>query len=293
MNNIGHSYLFKGDYEDARTYFSQALTLREKLNVPTDVADTLHNLAETSTKLGQYEPALDQYLKALDLRRAREISTGAAIESSGMGILFGYQGRYGAALSSQQDALKAMRDLQETGSGWSRFSRIMAARLPRSDAPRNRERIWTKRSTTLGRLKNDAKIAQALSDEGDSYFYQGDYKAAAPLVRPGAAGSRADHRSRLILITKVNQAKLAVKQGGAQSAANTLHALSDAADTLGLKYVFGGMLGVSWRSADTKPRVTRKRSRFCRRAQSQRQAWIELFACAKPLPARARSSTFG
>ena len=109
LNNIGNAYTFKGDYQNARTYFEQALALREKLNVPTDIADTLHNLAETSSKMGQYDLALEQYLKALDLRRNSGDKRGAAIESSSIGILFMYQGRYGAALSSERRRSKNLQ----------------------------------------------------------------------------------------------------------------------------------------------------------------------------------------
>src|SRR5262249_51255231 len=115
LNNIGNTYLLKADYADAQTYFSQALSLREKLNVATDIADTLHNLAETSMMLGQYDRAVEQYLRALDLRRNGNDTRGAALESASMGILFGYQGRFGAALSAEDDALKTMRSIQEKG----------------------------------------------------------------------------------------------------------------------------------------------------------------------------------
>jgi len=52
-----------GNYQDALTYLEQAYELRQKLNVPEDMAESLHNLAETNTKLGQYDKALEQYLK--------------------------------------------------------------------------------------------------------------------------------------------------------------------------------------------------------------------------------------
>src|SRR5690348_17512924 len=42
----------------------------EKLKVPGDTADTLHNLAETASNVGQYDQALKDYLRALDLRRS-------------------------------------------------------------------------------------------------------------------------------------------------------------------------------------------------------------------------------
>jgi serine/threonine protein kinase/tetratricopeptide (TPR) repeat protein len=237
LNNIGNAYLSKGDYEDARTYFSQALTLREKLNVPSDIADTLHNLAETSTKLGHYDQALDQYLKALDLRRTAGDKQGAALESSGMGILFGYQGRFGAALSSEQDALKTMRDLQQTGF-WlieilTNYGRALA-QMGRSDEAR---KSLDEALTQARSLKNDAKIASALSTEGDSFYYQGDYKSAAPLYAQALqAASRTTDRE-LALLMKVNGVKLAIKQGGSQSAIATLRKLSDEADALGSNYV--------------------------------------------------------
>ncbi len=115
MNNIGNAYLSKADYLNARSYFEQALQLREKLKVPSYIADTLHNLGETSRQMGQYDQAAEQYLRALDLRRNTGDKRGAAIESSSLGTLFSYQGRYGAALSAEEDALKTFRELQERG----------------------------------------------------------------------------------------------------------------------------------------------------------------------------------
>ncbi len=96
-NNIGNTYMNLGDYNDARPYFVQALTIRQRLNVPMDIADTLHNLAESALDQGPLDQALDQYMKALDLRRSAGDKLGtASTESSSMGVLFGYQGRYGA-----------------------------------------------------------------------------------------------------------------------------------------------------------------------------------------------------
>ena len=52
-------------------------------------------------------------LRRLDLRRSMSDTRGAAIESYSLGKLFGYQGRYGAAVNSKQDALKALRDIKD------------------------------------------------------------------------------------------------------------------------------------------------------------------------------------
>ncbi len=40
LNNIGGAYSEKGQYEDALTYFQQALQLREKSKVPQDIVES-------------------------------------------------------------------------------------------------------------------------------------------------------------------------------------------------------------------------------------------------------------
>ena len=74
MNNIGWIYLDKADYENAMTYFQQALDLRQKFGSPSDVADTTYNLGEAFFRTGQYNQGMDYYLKALDCGARRETS---------------------------------------------------------------------------------------------------------------------------------------------------------------------------------------------------------------------------
>ncbi len=237
LKNIGNTYLLKGDYEDARTYFSQTLSIYEKINVPTDIADTLHNLAETSMRLGQFDQAAEQYLRALDIRRTANDRRGAAIESASLGVLFGYQGRYGAALGSEQDALKTMRDIKESGQWLAEVliddGRALAQIGNSADARKSLdEGLKIARDTT-----NEVQVAQALNDEGDSYFYQGDYKSATPIYQQALQSASKTGDRQLILQSKVSLTKLAVKEGNAASAVNTLRGLSNDADTLGLKYL--------------------------------------------------------
>jgi tetratricopeptide (TPR) repeat protein len=108
VNNIVNIYLSRGDFQDARTYFEQALQVREKFNVTQEVAETLHNVAETDTNLGLYD-------QALDLQRQVANKQMIAIETSSLGTVFGYQGRYGEALSSKEEAIKLYGELGEKG----------------------------------------------------------------------------------------------------------------------------------------------------------------------------------
>lgn len=130
-----------------------------------------------------------------------------------------------------------MRDLQQSGF-WlieilTNYGRALA-QIGRSDEARKNldDALAQARS-----LKNDAKIASALSAQGDSFFYQGDYKSAAPLYAQALQAAARTTDRELLLLMKVNLAKLAIKQGGSQSATATLRKLSDEADALGSNYV--------------------------------------------------------
>src|SRR6202158_4681004 len=163
LNNIGSCYFFKGDYENALTSFQQALQLREKSKVPADLVLTVHNLAETNAKAGQFDKAMSFYARALDLYRSTGNQRGAAMETYGMGTLFGYQGRFGSAIAAKQEALKTFQDLKDN-TYW--MAEILSGYgMALADAGRIDEaQKILDRSLTLAReLKNDGSIAQALN----------------------------------------------------------------------------------------------------------------------------------
>ena len=178
LNNIGNAYLSKADYQNARSYFEQALQLREKLKVPNNIADTLHNLAETSRQMGQYDLAVEQYLRALDLRRSTGDKRGAAIESSSMGTLFSYQGRHGAALSAEEDALKTFRELQERGFWLAEILGHYGNALAQVGRTDDAQKSLDEAMNVARELKNQATTAEIHGYQGDNAFYRGDYQAA-------------------------------------------------------------------------------------------------------------------
>jgi eukaryotic-like serine/threonine-protein kinase len=237
LNNIGNVYFFKADYQNARTYFEQALQLREKLKVPSAIADAVHNLGDTSSKMGEYDQALGQYLRALDLRRSTGDKRGAALESSSMGTLFGYQGRYGAALSAEEDALKTFQELQERGYWLAEILGYYGNALAQVGRNDDAQKSLDEAMNVAHELKNQATTAEIEGYQGDNAFYRGDYKAAEALYDEALKIASRGKDSDLIQVAKFNVAKVMVRQGRFQSAANSLSKLSEDADSQGLKYV--------------------------------------------------------
>jgi eukaryotic-like serine/threonine-protein kinase len=237
LNNIGNVYFIKADYQNARTYYEQALQVREKVKVSSNIADTLHNLGDTSVRMGQYDQAIEQYLRALDLRRSTGDKRGAALESSSMGLLFGYQGRYGAALSSEEDALKTFRELQERSSSLPEILGYYGNALAQVGRSDDAQKSLEEAMNVAREVKTPATIAQIQGYQGDNAFYRGDYQAAASLYDEELKTASHASDSDLILVSKFNVAKVAVRQGRFQSAASLLSKLSEDSDSLGLKYV--------------------------------------------------------
>ncbi|HEX4488755.1 MAG TPA: tetratricopeptide repeat protein [Terriglobales bacterium] len=234
-HNIGVNSIDKGDYQDGLTYLQQAYEIRQKLNVPEDTAETLHNLAEANAKLGQYDEALAQYLKAIELRRGMNDQRGVAIESESMALIFAAQGRYAAALASMRDALKIFQDIKErtafTVEIMSGLGGILAEAGRGDEGQKNIEDGLA----IAQEIKNDAIASLALNWLGDVYFYKGDYAGAGQQYqRAMQTATKAANRER-ILLSKIDQAKVDVKQGKSQAAISALTKLSQDADTLGLK----------------------------------------------------------
>ena len=237
LNNIGNVYLAKGQPSDALTYYERALELRKKANIPSQVGETLHNLAEASLKAGDYGQSLDYHLKALELFRSSGDKRGAAIQSYSMGTIFEYQGRYNAALKSKEEALKTFRELQERSLWTAEILGGYGHSLSQIGRNDEAQKSLDEALSLARQLQNKTKIAQVLNFQGDAFFYRGDFKSAASLFSQALAATSGTTEHDVILLSKLNIAKSAVKEGGRPAAVASLKTLIHDADTLGLRYV--------------------------------------------------------
>ncbi len=142
LNNIGTTYAQKGENEDALTYLQQALQIREKLNVPADIAETLHNLGEAYAALGQYDQAMTAYMRGLDLYRKSGDNQGAAIMSHSMGLSSSI--RVDSALLSVRCRMQSRRfGIWEIAAAtWQHLSAAWPAHSPGQEEEMNPASYW-------------------------------------------------------------------------------------------------------------------------------------------------------
>ena len=236
LNNIGTVYFEKAQYEDAQTYFQQALQLWEKAHDAGQIVESVHNVAESQAKLGQYESAVKQYLRALELRRIGNDTRGAAIESYSLGAIFGLQGRYGAALSSKQEALKTFKDLKDRTFWSAEILSGYAEGLILAGRGEEAKEALEQALSVSRDLKNDAMMSQALNFQGDAVYYKGDLKGAKALYERALRTAEKSKDREKVLISQIDLAKVSVAEQRGQTVLSTLRPLMKQAEDQGLKY---------------------------------------------------------
>jgi tetratricopeptide (TPR) repeat protein len=208
LNNIGAVYFEKAQYEDARTYYQQALQLREKSKVPGVIAESIDGLAYVSVRMGDYDQAIAQFMRGLELHRSTNDVSGAALDSYSLGVMFDYQGRFGAAINSKRDALKTFQDLKdrsatmtEVEGGYGK-SLVLAGRGEEAKGPLDD-------ALSLAReQKNDGLVSQTLAFQGDAAYDRGDSKSARVLYEQALQSAVRSKEPDKILNAKVGLARV-------------------------------------------------------------------------------------
>lgn len=236
LNNIGTSYLAQGQYEDALTYYQQALQLREKLKVPDDIAETVRNLAATNARLGQYDNALSQYLKALELWRNSGDKRGSAMNAYDMGGVFAYEGRFGAALNSRQDAVKTFQELKDRSYWMAEALSGYGESLAQAGREDEAQASFSDALTLARELKNESLVSQTQRFQGDAAAYRGDLKAARTFYEQALQSANRARDTEKVLLAKLALARNDAQQARPGAAIPVLRSLVQQAESQGLKY---------------------------------------------------------
>ena len=148
-----------------------------------------------------------------------------ALVSRQIGLVFEYQGRFGAAVKSMQDAVKSFRQQGETGLDMAEFLNGLSGALARAGRSDEAVAPLEEAQKIQQALKNDALQAEILITRGDLAFLRGDIQSAAPFYESALRLASRTKYNEVLLQSKVNVAKVAVAQGRFQEASRTLQAL--------------------------------------------------------------------
>ena len=238
LGNIGLILFTIAKYDDALMYQQRAADLLQKLNMPIELANNLNNLGLTYVRIGQFDQALNSYLQALD--QARKVGGKEQLSgvSDGMAELFLIQGRYGAALNAQQDAVKYAQQLEQQGGTFlAEYQANYANVLNLLGRGPEAQKILETSFGVARSAQDEPLAAKVLNFQGESSYYQGDFKAARPFFERSlqSAGKAKDRIQALA--TRLNLARLSVKEGHAAAATSTLKGLCKEVDSLVVKYL--------------------------------------------------------
>ncbi len=231
LNNIASVYQAKGDTDNAFTNYQQALQLREKLGVSGGIAESLEGLAEAYTQTGQYDTALTSLMRALELSRQVGDARLTALLSHQIGLVFEYQGRFGAAVKSMQGSTKAFRDRGEHGRDMAAFLNDLAGALAKAGRGDESSKLLDEAEAIAREVKNDVLMAKILNTRGDVAFYRGDIKGADQFYKSALALAVHAKDNDTLVLSKLNVARMAIAQGHSKEALGMLRPLMNSSGT--------------------------------------------------------------
>ena len=140
-------------------------------------------------------------------------------------------------ISAQEEAINGLRDAKEKGFWATEVLIAYGHALAQAGRGEEANKKLAEALNSAAEDKSQPQIATTLSYQGDNAMYRGDLKTAAGVYGGALQAASKTGDASLILLTKINMAKLAVSQGKFAAAASSLKTLGEQADALGLKYL--------------------------------------------------------
>jgi tetratricopeptide (TPR) repeat protein len=162
---------------------------------------------------------------------------GAAVVSYTLGLMFGQQGRFGAAVSSMQTAFNTFQQLKEKTTDMADVTGGYGEALVlagRGDEAKS----YLNDAINLSReLKSDAMVSQTLIYQGDAAYYAGDNKTARALYEQAVAAATKSKEPERVLLAKMSLARIVSREGSPQQSIASLKPLTQQAAEVGLQNI--------------------------------------------------------
>ena len=183
LNDIGVVHRNLGNYPLAGQFLNQALTIRQNINNPQGIGQTLMNLGALASSQADYPQALDFYQQALDILPAEE-SYGSAVILNNMGEIYRGLGQPKKALTSFQAALPLFEQEENAFAVGITLSNIGAVYHALGDYSQALE-FYEKGLAIATEIEDAVGIGQTLLNMGAVYEKLANYSQALQLYNQG------------------------------------------------------------------------------------------------------------
>ncbi|MBI4647875.1 MAG: tetratricopeptide repeat-containing sensor histidine kinase [Bacteroidia bacterium] len=112
-NNLGVTYLLKGNYDKAIDYFMKSVKIREELGDKRGMSACFTNIGIIHTTQGFYNKALYYYLKSLKIKEEIGDKNGMSKCYTSLGNVYYYQNKYDSAIFCYSKSLKIYNELSD------------------------------------------------------------------------------------------------------------------------------------------------------------------------------------
>ena len=184
LENLGMVAWRESDYEQARALHEQSLALRRELGDAQGTASSLYNLGVAMHMHGEYVHAELVYRESLAIRRQLGDKQGVASSLNNLGLLMGELGNYEQALPLHVESLAIARELGDKKSIANSQSNL--AYIAEVQGEYDRALQLHGESLAIMRELGDRQgTANTLNNLGRSAWEQGHYEEARALLEEG------------------------------------------------------------------------------------------------------------
>ncbi|MCY7293676.1 MAG: sensor histidine kinase [Ferruginibacter sp.] len=175
--HIGESYYYKGNYNEAASYFYASIKIFEESKDGKNLANSYNALAKLYRKTRDLTRSLQNYDKAMSIFKALNDSAGIAMIYNESGVVFEYEGKYKQAAERYTASLKIDEKRKDTVGICYALSNLAGVYTIQNNFKVAEE--YLKRSLTFRKKMNDVfSLALNYSELGNTYFSSKQFEKA-------------------------------------------------------------------------------------------------------------------
>jgi len=190
LNEKGWLLYSKGEFDDARNQFTEALTICKEINNNVLIAVNLNDIGVTYYEEGVSEKAAEYYLKSAKIREENKDRHGLMKSYNNLGILYKQRDKYDQAIEYYNKGLEIALDLDDKIRVTTYYNNIGNIFQKKEDY-KKAEEFYLKGLKIAERMDAKSRVAQFNFVLGVNESYNGKYKQSIKYLEESLAQYKA------------------------------------------------------------------------------------------------------